>query len=185
MLIFIMLIFSLQILADSMCFIHQPPGKEDLHQIASRKDCIEVARLMIKGDKAYAPMLFTRKEGIGFQVPHTWALKGTCFISIDMMEEDDEETFTLAKMAVIVATIIHDCVDNPAFDRLGGQQKCGPHRRIMLIVAGKDVDTLKFNITMANPTLARLYRTPNSSPQISNFSESILSGPKPQAVVPW
>ena len=185
MLIFILLILSLQILADSSCFLHNPPGEEDLLRIEDRQDCLRVARLMIAGDKAGAPMLFTRKKGIGFEVPHIWALKGTCYISIDMMEDDDEEVFSLVQMALTVAIIIHDCVDNPDFDRLGGKQECGPHRRINVEVAGKEVDAIESNITMANTALFRMYRNRDSSPHLSSVSKSFSSGSRSQGSGSW
>ena len=188
MVIFILLLLSvaLQIRADSWCFVpDEMEQEEDLWYITNRQDCIEVARLMISGDKAYAPMKFTRKENVGFQVPHVWALKGSCYVGIDMVEEDDEETFSLAKMALNVAAIIHDCVDNPDSNALGGKQDCGPHLRISILVAGKNPDDMGPNITMANARSAPSFMSAGSLPPTSNFSELLRSRPHSPAATPW
>ncbi len=165
MLLSVLLLFSfaLHSRADTKCFI-QDEGKEDLYHIV-RQDCIEVAKLMIHGDKAHAPMTFSRKEGVGFQVPHEWALKGTCLIAINVVAEDDEVVFSVAKMAHTVATIIHECVDNPDFDKLGGKDECGPKQKIIVVVAGKPVDAMEssMNITLAqfSTSSGSLMSTPN------------------------
>ena len=152
-LVLLLFSFALRARAASRCYV-QDKGDDDVYR-AARQDCIEVAKLMIHGDKAYAPMVFSRKEGVGFKVPHEWAFKeGTCFISINTVEEDDEVVYSVAKMARTVATIIHDCLDNPAFDKLGGKGECGPEQKISVTVAGKPAGLLAMSNTTANTTLS-------------------------------
>lgn len=118
------------------CFIqkpHSPPlGIPTLH------DCLNVANFIIHGDKASAPMTFSRNPTHGFQVPYAWDdLPGTCSVRIDMLSDADEDTFPMTRIASKVADIVEVCLLDEEMPGLGGRDLVGPKQEMRVFVSGR------------------------------------------------
>ena len=101
-------------------------------------DCFIVARFIGHGDKSTAPITFSRDSQAGFQVPYGWDnLPGTCVVHIDMVSEDNEDTFPMIKIAHKVADIIEECLLDPRLPNLGGRDLVGPKQEMKVYVSGR------------------------------------------------
>lgn len=74
------------------------------------------------GEKALAPLSFSRDPGAGFTVPYTWH-SGSCAIEIDVLREDDMERSTFAAIFKRAFDIAVNCVIQPP--HLGGKGLVG------------------------------------------------------------
>ncbi|KAL8861538.1 MAG: hypothetical protein Q9178_002062 [Gyalolechia marmorata] len=95
--------------------------------------CFEGIKDLAKMGKAYAPILFSRKEGAGFKVPDRW-VTGTCYIHIDMDNDDDEDYITFHDIAVEAGILAAACVARPP--HLGGTIAVGPKRVMNVTIFG-------------------------------------------------
>ena len=56
--------------------------------------------------------MFSRKRGVGYQVPDTWK-SGTCVLSIDMISDDAEDLLSFREIAIEAYTVALTCVITP------------------------------------------------------------------------
>ena len=97
------------------------------------KACYELSKFLIQHDKAQGAFTFSRKPGVGYQVPEHW-FSGNCVLAIDVHSEDDEETLSFKDIAVEAGAIMVRCVANPP--HLGGTQFVGRRRVMNVTVIG-------------------------------------------------
>ena len=97
------------------------------------KACYELSKFLIQHDKAQGAITFSRKPGVGYQVPEHW-FSGNCVLAIDVHSEDDEETLSFKDIAVEAGAIMVRCVANPP--HLGGTQFVGRRRVMNVTVIG-------------------------------------------------
>ena len=108
-----------------------PPGRQ--HFTTIYKQCFEGIKDLAKLDKAYAPIVFSRKPGAGYRVPERW-ITGTCYIHIDMHSDDDEDFLSFHEIAVEAGVINAACVARPP--HLGGTSPVGPKRVMNVTIFG-------------------------------------------------
>lgn len=109
-----------------------PWGAPLLHPHA--QDCANIVEMIAEGDKASAPMHFSRHPKRGYQVPHGWRL-GTCTAVIDLVEDKDA-TMRLSEIAFSAALISNLCIGHPGQPNFGGSALAGPQLAMKVIVAG-------------------------------------------------
>lgn len=85
------------------------------------------------GEKALAPVIFSRSKDAGFQVPESWTY-GQCTIEIDMITEDIEETTTFAAIFKRAFDLTKECVIHPP--HLGGRSLLGNHGYLKIWIYG-------------------------------------------------
>ncbi|MCJ1483394.1 hypothetical protein MMC06_003561 [Schaereria dolodes] len=118
------------------CFEEQQHMEGGLSEIQG-SDCLKAIEIMFHGDKANAPMLFSRTRG--FMIPHDWSF-GTCVIAIDMRRPDGEETFPMSEIGSSVEAIVEECAADPNEKyRWGGRGFAGPENAVKVFVIGQDV----------------------------------------------
>ena len=101
-------------------------------------DCLKLAEFIISGDKAEAPITFSRNPELGFPVPYSWDyLPGTCMVHIGMMSNADEDTFAMTWIAFKVADIVEACMLDLKMPGLGGHDLVGPKQRMKVFVEGR------------------------------------------------
>ncbi|KAL8933112.1 MAG: hypothetical protein Q9211_005955 [Gyalolechia sp. 1 TL-2023] len=135
------LLFSLLrgVSAKPACFNQARFPRPPLYP-ADIDDCVFVAQLILQGDKANAPIHWSRQEGVGWKLPHMWDVWGkSCFISLDMLREfkEDEVVFAPAKVAQVAVDIINVCQSSLDLPGLGGRDVVGPEGKTVVILAGK------------------------------------------------
>ncbi|KAI4249229.1 MAG: hypothetical protein L6R40_000687 [Gallowayella cf. fulva] len=108
-----------------------PPAKQYYTTIF--KHCIDAIQDLAKLDKAFAPILFSRKKGVGYKVPERWMEK-TCFIVIDMHNDEDEEYVSFHEIAVEAGVIAGACVARPP--HLGGTGRVGKNQLMNVTIVG-------------------------------------------------
>ncbi|KAL8752334.1 MAG: hypothetical protein Q9199_005822 [Rusavskia elegans] len=114
------------------CWKQNPsPGRQ--HFTTIYKHCYEGIKDLAKLDKAYAPILFSRKPDAGYRVPERW-VTGTCYIHIDMHSNDDEDYVSFHEIAVEAGVINAACVARPP--HLGGTSPVGPKRVMNVTIFG-------------------------------------------------
>ena len=100
-------------------------------------DCIKAAEKATFGDKAGAPMHFSRDPHSGMQLPELWA-HGSCVVRIDMKQQEDQDTFSLFIVANAASLIAQKCSDfTPSSPGLGGLGLVGPKKVVTLFVYGR------------------------------------------------
>ncbi|MCJ1486140.1 hypothetical protein MMC06_006316 [Schaereria dolodes] len=103
------------------CFDEGPPT---LPQVLDH-DCFQITQDIADGDKADAPMLFSRHDG--YTVPHRFVW-GTCVIVIDMLADDDELRIPLTSIKWLAEKIVKDCIQTALREgsqRTGGKAEIG------------------------------------------------------------
>ncbi|KAL8644281.1 MAG: hypothetical protein Q9226_007844 [Calogaya cf. arnoldii] len=118
--------------ADVGCWQLNPPPRPQRFSTIYRH-CYEGIKDLAKVDKAYAPILFSRKPNAGYKVPERW-ITGTCFIHIDMHSDDDEDYVSFHDIAVEAGVINAACVARPP--HLGGTSPVGPKRVMNVTIMG-------------------------------------------------
>ena len=98
---------------------------------------------MVHGDKADAPMLFSRT--IGFSLPHRWEW-GTCIIAIDVVQADGHDIFRLSHIGFAVLDIVDNCVTNDIHE-VGGKTRIGSENAMRLFVIGRNKPEREWPIT--------------------------------------
>ncbi|KAL8685816.1 MAG: hypothetical protein Q9224_005660, partial [Gallowayella concinna] len=88
---------------------HQPAPPKPQYHTTVFKHCADLVKELAKLDKAYAPIKFSRKRGVGYKVPERWR-KNTCFIVIDMHSDNDEDDVSFMDIAVEAASVAAACV---------------------------------------------------------------------------
>ena len=111
---------------------------------AGLSDCLFMTQLLLKGDKAHAPMHWGRDKHAGFRLPTMWDVWGkSCFITMDMLPEyeDEEVVFPPDAVAKVAVDIINYCQTSSRLPRLGGRETVGPEHKTIVILAGKIPET--------------------------------------------
>ena len=85
------------------------------------------------GEKALAPLSFSRDPDAGFTCPHTWK-SGNCAIKIDVLQEGDKESSTFAAIFKRAFDIAVKCVIKRP--NLGGQGLVGENGRLNVSIYG-------------------------------------------------
>ncbi|MCJ1253405.1 hypothetical protein MMC24_001216 [Lignoscripta atroalba] len=116
------------------CFKQPPPPRNVLKRIDA-SDCYRASHLIVIGDKAHAPMQFSRTTS--FVVPHRWALGG-CIIAVDMVDPDGDAILSLTEIAAHSIPLIQQCILNMPDDlKLGGRTAIGPNNEMHLFIIGR------------------------------------------------
>ncbi|KAL8689003.1 MAG: hypothetical protein Q9224_004746 [Gallowayella concinna] len=101
-------------------------------------DCINAARKITFGDKAAAPMHFSKSPNVGMQVPESW-FSGTCGVRIDVKRQEDEDTFPLIDVANAASLLAQRCSDfQQRSSGVGGLGYIGPKKVVAIVVFGQD-----------------------------------------------
>ncbi len=79
------------------------------------------------------PILFSRKENRGFQLPRQWR-RGNCVISVDMHNDDDEDTFSFLGLATKAGLLNVICVARPP--HYGGTVVVGERQVMNISIRG-------------------------------------------------
>ncbi|KAL8657999.1 MAG: hypothetical protein Q9202_007639 [Teloschistes flavicans] len=116
------------------CFNQRKPHEVQLKPI-SYADCVGAARKIADGDKAGAPMHFSRDPSAGMGVPEWWAY-GNCVVRIDVLKEGDEDTFNLFVVANAASLIAQKCSVRGT-PGLGGLAVIGPKKVVMIVIYGR------------------------------------------------
>lgn len=118
--------------ATAGCFRQNPPGRPQLHP-TTFIECLDIIKSLVKYDKAYAPTLFSRRPGQGFQLPRHWII-GSCMMTLDMHSDDDEDSVSFYKIGVEAGVVNGACVARPP--HLGGTIPVGPNQVINVTLYG-------------------------------------------------
>ncbi len=140
---------SLDGAANAFCFI-QPPLPQPRLLPATYDDCFQAGLQMRVGDKAEAPIYFSRDPSVGFQLPHTWE-HGNCAIEIDVDPPGEGDTTTFMQMHRVALRTMMLCVKD--FPRLGGRDRLGPKEVLVMFVYGR--------AEPSNPSLPQIGQTIN------------------------
>ena len=100
---------------------------------------------------AQKPILFSRKENHGYQVPRKWQ-RGNCIIMIDMHHDEDEDILSFLDLATAAGMVNIVCVAKPP--HYGGTVSVGPNRVMNVTLYGA--------LSPQNPVL-KVGRTPRIS----------------------
>ncbi|KAL8801526.1 MAG: hypothetical protein Q9223_006977 [Gallowayella weberi] len=123
------------------CFSQPAPGHSRARLVpAELNDCIFMSQLLLKGDKAHAPMHWSRDKRLGWKLPTMWDVWGSsCFVTMDMLPEydDDMVVFAMDAVAHVVVDIINWCQTSEQLPHLGGREVVGPEAKTIVILAGK------------------------------------------------
>ncbi|KAL8658830.1 MAG: hypothetical protein Q9226_000763 [Calogaya cf. arnoldii] len=99
------------------------------------KACHETVKIMFPDpDSGQKPILFSRKENHGFEVPRQWR-RGNCVIRIDMHDDDAEDTLTFLDLATAAGMVNILCVARPP--HFGGSVVVGPRQVMNVSVFGR------------------------------------------------
>lgn len=118
--------------AAVICWRQNPPGGRQLHPTVF-KHCSDAIKELAKLDKAYAPIAFSRRPGVGYQVPQRWVSR-SCFIDLDMHSDDDEDSVSFMDIAIEAGTLAAACVAQPP--HLGGTSFVGPKQVMNITILG-------------------------------------------------
>ena len=83
------------------------------------------------GEKSLAPITFSQNPGAGFRVPYSWS-HGNCWVCIDVVEPDAEETTTFAAVFKRAFDLAVDCVIKPP--HLGGRSRLGMTQMLDIVI---------------------------------------------------
>ncbi|KAL8791090.1 MAG: hypothetical protein Q9213_000297 [Squamulea squamosa] len=111
----------------------QPDPPAPQHHTTVYRHCFDAIKELAELDKAYAPILFSRKPGLGYKVPERW-IKGTCYVHIDVNSEDDEDYISFHEIAVEAGVIAAACVIKAP--HLGGTSPVGPKQVMNVSIFG-------------------------------------------------
>ncbi|KAL8750657.1 MAG: hypothetical protein Q9184_006348 [Pyrenodesmia sp. 2 TL-2023] len=127
------------VIGKPLCF-SQPARPRPQLLRAVLQDCLDIAELIIQGDKAYAPMHWSRHKDVGWTLPVMWDIWGkSCFVTVDMLPGyyDDVVVFPPEAIARTAVNIINWCQTSPKMPNLGGRDVVGPEEKTIVILAGK------------------------------------------------
>ena len=116
------------------CYAQNPPSEPQLTSV-KYVECKQAIRNVPMGEKALAPLSFSREPDAGFTVPYKWAY-GDCTIEIDVLREGEEESSTFAAIFKRAFDIAVNCVIKPP--NLGGRGLVGRNERLKVTISGPD-----------------------------------------------
>lgn len=122
-----------------LCFAQPARPRQQLFR-AGLQDCLDIAEYIMEGDKAHAPMHWSRQKHVGWTLPVMWDIWGkSCFVTVDMLPGyyEDEVVFPPDAIARTVVDIINWCQTSPRMPKLGGRDVVGPEEKTVVILAGK------------------------------------------------
>ena len=112
------------------CWKQNPPEEPQLPPL-TYIECKQAIRDIPMGDKALAPLSFSRDPGAGFTCPYTWDF-GDCAIAVDVLQKGDTERSTFASIFKRAFDIAVECVIKPP--HFGGQGFVGENERLKVSV---------------------------------------------------
>lgn len=130
----LLIIFTAIGLASSAspgCFQQSPPGEPQANPTVF-VDCINPIKILVEYDKAHAPTLFSRKPGVGYQLPAYWVHR-SCVVHVSI-EEDKEDTVPFFEIAQEAGVVNGACVVRPP--HLGGTIRVGPKQVMNVSILG-------------------------------------------------
>ena len=83
------------------------------------------------GEKALAPITFSRNPDAGFKVPHSWSY-GDCVVIIDVVQPGAEETTTFAAVFKRAFDLAVECVIKPP--HFGGKSRLGTSGMLDVVI---------------------------------------------------
>ena len=87
------------------------------------------------GEKALAPLSFSRDPDAGFTVPYSWTY-GNCVVQIDVLKQDDTERSNFASIFKRAFDLAVECVIKPP--HLGGRGFVGDSGKLKVWIFGVD-----------------------------------------------
>ncbi|KAL8752053.1 MAG: hypothetical protein Q9199_006003 [Rusavskia elegans] len=114
LLLLLLAIFMVPTMAarDAVCWMQKTATSEKPIPTVF-KACHDAIKIMfpdpVSGQK---PILFSRKENHGYQVPKQWR-RGNCVIKIDMHDDDAEDTLTFLDLATAGKAIFGALITQP------------------------------------------------------------------------
>ena len=101
---------------------------------AKEQDCLNAAKDVFDIRDAFRPTTFARRGRDGFKLPKV-VRNATCVISIDVMNDSDEDYFQPWLVYIAALDIAHRCTQG-AF-RYGGRTTTGPKKVVDVLVFGR------------------------------------------------
>jgi len=114
------------------CWQQNPASQPQLKPIIY-KECRDIITKIPMGQKALAPLVFSRSATEGFKVPESWQY-GSCVLTIDVEGADVYETSTFAAVTKRAFALMVQCVINEP--HLGGRSFVGDHDGLEVLVFG-------------------------------------------------
>ena len=114
------------------CWAQNPPHKLQLPPL-TYIECKQAIKDIPMGEKALAPISFSRDPGPGFTVPYVWDV-GNCAIEIDVVRKDTVATSTFAAVFKRAFDIAVECVIQPP--HLGGKGLVGADELLKVAIYG-------------------------------------------------
>ena len=114
------------------CF-DQPTPRRGLHP-AKVLDCYNALNELFSLKYAFRPTTFARRPEVGFRLPRV-VRNGTCVISIDVLDDDDADTFEPLIVYTTASEITLRCTQGDF--RLGGRTLTGPRGVVDVLVFGR------------------------------------------------
>ena len=140
--------------------------------------CLNIATDILSGEKAEAPVEFSRNPRAGFQLPHDYRPPGGgCFVYVDFLPDARKEArFAVAEFARAIFDLTSTCVTNPQSPRLGGRIEVGPKLRVFVAVADKPLthqSTLNWTDIDSEASAGRLDINAQDGSSYLNSSDAI------------
>ncbi|KAI4269096.1 MAG: hypothetical protein L6R38_007594 [Xanthoria sp. 2 TBL-2021] len=118
---------------DAVCWTQKTPTSEKPIPTVF-KACHDAIKIMFPDPKSgQKPILFSRKENHGYQVPKQWR-RGNCVVRIDMHDDDAEDTLTFLDLATAAGKVNIVCVARPP--HFGGSVAVGANQVMNVSVFG-------------------------------------------------
>ena len=96
-------------------------------------ECVDAADNMLSGVQRNVPSIFSRSEEADIQLP--WRIRGgNCVISLDVLNEGDEEIISIQDAHEIAIALCRICVSG--YYRYGGRTPVGPRGVVYISVYG-------------------------------------------------
>ena len=96
-------------------------------------ECVDAADNMLSGVQRNVPSIFSRSEEADIQLP--WRIRGgNCVISLDVLNEGDEEIMSIQDAHEIAIALCRICVSG--YYRYGGRTPVGPRGVVYISVYG-------------------------------------------------
>lgn len=115
------------------------------------KTCYDAVKLLLPDPRSVRkPILFSRKEDHGYQVPRQWR-RGNCVVRVDMHDDDAEDTLTFLDLATAAGTVNVVCVARPP--HFGGTLAVGARQVMNVSVFGQPFGNPFLNPGLNVPTM--------------------------------
>jgi hypothetical protein len=155
------------------CF--DPPAPRTGLYPTNLEDCSNAAQGLIQDREPFRPIIFARKGIAGYRLPKV-VRNGTCVISIDVLNDNDKDTFTLWKAYTAAIDIARRCTQGPY--TLGGRTTVGPKNVVNVVVFGRTWPPPVGTIEPAASGAALV----EASAQPRNIVVALLNTPQPSSI---